>query len=116
MAKFTIADLEIERNEDPFEIEMDDGKTFVLKHPQSLPFADIIQLGSMTPLEQVKAVMGGHFADFTAYPEVDGYFFDALIEKYMAHYGLKNPGEAGASPRSLSGTARRSKQTSRSAA
>jgi len=114
MARLTISDLEIERNDDPFEIEMNDGEVFALLDPKGVAAEKLIVLEKLPPAEQVKAIVAGDRADeLLAYPDVDGYFLEALLQKYAKHFGLGNLGNASASPRSLNGTARQSRPTSR---
>lgn len=98
MARLTVADLEIERNEDPFEIEMGDGVVYAFKDPKSIQFRSLIAFEKLSPIDQVQSVMDAStFDEFSKRPEVDGYFFEALMKQYMAHFRMSQPGEAGAS-------------------
>ena len=100
MARLTVADLEIERNGDPFEIEMSDGTVFAFKDPRSIQFKNLLAFGALSPQDMVRAIMDkGDFEKFAKRPEVDGYFFEALSKRYMEHYKLATPGEARASSR-----------------
>lgn len=108
MARLTIADLEIERNEDPFEIELEDGEVFTLRDPKSIPAATLVVLEKLSPRDQLKAAIADdRGGDFLAREEVDGYFLEALMNKYAAFYGLGDLGKGRGSGRSSSGTAKR---------
>lgn len=97
MAKFTVAELEIERPTDLFQIEMSDGKTYTMPHPRALSLKNILELNSLSVLDQVRVIMGADWDAFAENPEADGFLFDALMAKYYAHYGLGSPGESSAS-------------------
>lgn len=100
MARLTIADLEIERNSDPLEIEMEDGVVFTFKDPKAINLNELVTLESLAPIDQIKAMMNaGDFEALSSRPEVDGYFFTALIGEYRKHFKLPTPGEASASRR-----------------
>jgi len=113
VTRLTVADLEVERPAEGLEIEMDDGTVYVLQDPKGMQLETLIDLENMSQVDQVKALISdGKFAEFAARPEVDGYFFEAVMKKFAAHYGLGTPGEGVASLRSVKGTARPSKRTS----
>ncbi|HEV3309956.1 MAG TPA: hypothetical protein VG815_05525 [Chloroflexota bacterium] len=95
MARLTIADLEIERNGDPLEIEMEDGTIFTFKDPKAINLNEMVSLEGLAPIDQIKAMMQpGDFDRLSTRPEVDLYFFTALLKKYLEHYRLPTPGEA----------------------
>jgi hypothetical protein len=117
VTRLTIADLEIERPAEGLEIETADGSVYSLQDPGGVRLNVLINLESMPLIEQIKALVAGDkFEEFSAQPEVDGYFFQAVIKKYAAHYGIDSLGEGVASLPSLNGTARQSRRTSRSKA
>lgn len=100
MARLTIADLEVETPDEGLEIEMADGTVFTLQDPKALSLDVVMTIESLSPMEQTKAIIAGdRWDEFTKQPEVNGYFFEALMAKYMAHFGLGTPGEGLASPR-----------------
>lgn len=112
MTRLTIADLEIERPAEGLELEMNDGTVFALADPKAMHMETAINLESLSIKEQAAALIAdGRFNDFASHPEVDGYFMEALLKKYGAHYGLGSLGEGLASPPSLNRTARRSRRT-----
>ncbi len=113
MTRLTVADLEIERPTEGLELEMEDGTVYVLQDPKGIQLEAMIQLESLPPADQVAALIADDkFEEFSKRPEVDGYFFEAVMSKYVGHYGLGTPGEGLASLRSVKGTARPSKRTS----
>ena len=117
MTRLTMADLEIERPGEPLEIVMGDGSVFTLQDPKALSLSTVLGLEEMPPLDQVRALIADDkFHEFAARPDVDGYFFEALVKRYLDHYGLGKLGEGVASLPRFKGTARRSKRTSRSGA
>lgn len=75
------------RRADPFQVEMADGTVFTFKDP-----AAIKRTGGLDPTkpEQFFSLILGDDdrAAFSKHPEVDGYFFEAILEKYKEHYGL----------------------------
>ena len=76
------------RRADPFRVEMADGTAFTFKDP-----ATIKRTGALDPAkpEQFFSLILGDDdrAAFFKHPEIDGYFVDAILEKYLEHYGLK---------------------------
>jgi len=114
MTRLKISDLEIERPAEPLEIELSDGAVFELQDPKAVSVDTMVNIESMTPIEQVKALIAhGKWDEFAKHPDADGYLFDAVMKKYNAHFGiLGDPGEGAASSPSASGTARLSKRTS----
>ena len=97
MARFTVTQLEIERPEG-MEIEMADGTVYALQNPKALPVEQLMHFEDLSPLDQSKAIVAdGKFNEFSAHPEVDGYFFEAVLAKWIAHFGLGSPGEGVAS-------------------
>lgn len=118
MARFKLA--EIERPaDDPFEVEGTDGTVYTLPHPQSLHYDELMQLqaaqanpnGANLP-RMMELLLSGQHDAFVSDPGMDGFALEAVLNGWSEHYGLASAGEAGASSRSSSGTARRSKQTS----
>jgi hypothetical protein len=95
------------------------GVSYDMVDPQSMDFRELIEiLAAGNDGDIVKAITGllGE-ADVESFWEnrIPAFKLNALLEGYMEHYGF-DLGEASASSRSSSGTARRSKPTSRSAA
>lgn len=115
MARLTISDLEIERNKDAFEIELDDGEVFAFVDPKAVQADDLISLEGKPAAEQLRAVLGARAEAFLRHPEVDGYVMEAVLGRYMGHYGLGSPPEGRGSRPSLRGTASTSKRTSQRA-
>lgn len=114
MARLTISDLEIERNGDPFEIELDDGTVFELLDPKAIPAQQLLVFESLPPAGQLKAAIANDRGDeLLQRSEVDGYFLEALMLRYAAHFGIGSRPEGRASQRTSNATARPSKQTSR---
>jgi hypothetical protein len=94
MARLSITDLEIERKDDPFEIEMSDGTVFTFKDPKAIPFAGLLLFDPKNLMLSMRVILGDDdFDNFAKNPEVDGYFLTAIFEKYMKHYDLLPPGE-----------------------
>ena len=95
MARININDLEIERNSDPFEIEVDDT-VYVFNDPKSLSLDRLMTLINATSAEdQLSAMMkDGDFQKLKANPKVDGYAFTEIIKQYRLHYKIVTPGEA----------------------
>lgn len=117
MTRLTIDDLEIERPAEGLEFEMADGTVYRLQDPKAMRLSDLTNIENLSAVEQVRALISdGKFDEFANRPEVDGYFFEAIMKKYASHYGLGSLGEGVASLHSSNGnrTARRLKQTSRS--
>lgn len=115
MARFSLAD--VERPDEPFEIEGEGDAVYTLAHPQSLPAEVLLDLDPTDYVALFRLLLGDEdFAGLMAEPEMDGFALEAMFGKYAEHFGLlADLGEGVASPRSSSGTARRSKPTSRSA-
>lgn len=99
MAKLTIADLEIERNDEPFSIEMDDGEVFDLRDPKRLPAKVLAVLERLPVSDQLRHIIGEKSGEFLDRDDVDGYFFEKLMQQYRAHFGLGTAPEANASQR-----------------
>ena len=98
MARFTVADLEVERPAEGLEIELSDGSVYTLQDPKAMQLQDALNLESLSPTDQVKALISDDkFDEFAAKPEVDIYFFEAVMKKYASHYGLGSLGEGNAS-------------------
>lgn len=98
MARLTVADLEIERNDDPFEVEMDDGAVFVFNDPKAIEWTGLMAFDPKRPAEALRLIMGAEgYAAFAARTDVDGYFLEAVFKKYMEHFKLPQQGEASAS-------------------
>lgn len=100
MARLTISDLEIERNDDPFEVEMSDGEVYRLVDPRAIHATVLVTLDSMKPDQQLRTIAGDRGDELLARPDVDGYFLEALMRRYRQHYGIGSPPESDASPRS----------------
>jgi hypothetical protein len=99
MARLKIADLEVARRTDPFEIELSDGTVLVFKDPKSIPAEALLNFDITKPAVVMRAALGAEAFDaFFHSPEVDGYVLEAVLTRYVAHYGLQSSGEAGASP------------------
>lgn len=112
MTRLTLADLEIERKEGLTIVIGDTDYEFT--DPKGIQASSLIALESLSAVQQLSAVLGDKAAEFMAEPEVDGYVLEAVLGRYMAHYGLGSPPEGKSSPRSSNGSAGRSKPTSRS--
>jgi hypothetical protein len=98
MARFTVEDLELEKAHEPFEVELGDGSIYLLQDPKEMALEDLVRLESLSPLNQVKAVIAdGKFEEFAGHPEVTGRFFSAVMAKYMKHFGLGSPPNVSAS-------------------
>lgn len=103
--KFT--DLDIERNEDTYELEMGDGTVFVFADPKSIHAATLVNFEKIQPADQFRAILGDRADEFFQRAETDGYALEAILADYMSHYGVGTPGEELASSSSSNGTARR---------
>lgn len=112
MARLTISELEIERNGDPFEVELDDGTVYVFSDPKGIQANSLISLETLPAVDQLRAVLGTRADQFLASPEVDGYVLEYVLDRYMKHYGLGSPPEGRGSRRSSKATASPSKRTS----
>lgn len=102
--RLTVADLEIERNGKPLEIELDNGEIFTFIDPKRLGLNSALTIGSLTPTEQVKLVLKSGDYDrlmelSKTDEEIDLYFFEALMKKYLEHFKVLPQGEAQASSR-----------------
>lgn len=100
MGRLTIGDLEIERNDDPFEVEMADGTVFTFRDPKAIQWTGLVAFDPTKPAQALSLVLGDEqYAAFSQRDDVDGYFLEAVFKKYMEHYRLAPPGEAAASSR-----------------
>jgi len=108
MARLKIADLEIERKDDPFEYETEDGSVYTFQDPKAIQAEDLLHFEEMAPVDQVRlTIADAKFDAFLKHPEVDMYCFSAVMDAYAKHYGLGTVGEGRASKRSSRGTAKR---------
>lgn len=115
MAKFSTADVERERPDEDFEVECKSGNTYALPHPKSVPGRDLIEMDPGQPATVFSILLDEQFDAFIDEPEIDGFALDAIMTAWIEHYGLEvNRGNAAGSRRSSTGTAKRSKRTSRS--
>lgn len=112
MARLTISDLEIERNNDAFEYEVESGTVYTFVDPKAVPAKALIHIESLSVDAQLRHVLGKDADAFLDESEIDGYVMEAVMELYMKHYGLGSPPEGKGSPRSSKGTASPSKRTS----
>lgn len=112
MTRLTLAELEIERK-DGFEIEIGDT-VFVFADPKGIQANSLIALESLSAVEQLQTVLGEKSDEFLNHPAVDGYVLDAVLTRYMSHYGLATPPEGRGSRTSSRGLASTSKRTSQS--
>jgi hypothetical protein len=95
MARLKITDLEIERRDDPFEVEMADGTVFTFKDPKAIQFSGLLLFDPRFPARSLRAILGDdEFDAFAARDDVDGYFLEAVFARYAAHYGILPAGEA----------------------
>lgn len=117
----TLASYEQEQGEDldPFEVEIADGDVVTLRHPQDVPFQDVVNFSTDNPGAVLEVLMGkGAFDRLTGASHPDGRrrvtlrVLGDVLADYMEHYGLPTSPEAVASLRSSTGSARRSKRTS----
>jgi hypothetical protein len=112
MTRLTLSDLEIERG-DTLEMEMVDGTVYELQDPKALPVELMVTIEDLAPLDQVKAIIAkGQWDAFVKHPEVDGYYFAAVMDHYAKHFGIDSLGNVGGSSPSLRDTAKPSKRTS----
>ena len=114
MTRLTIADLEIERPAEPFEIEID-SIVFKFVGPKEMLLSDVVAMEALPPVEQIRALIADDKFDEFSH-RIKANQFEVVMKKYASHYGLGSLGEGSASSRSLNGTARRSKRISRSGA
>lgn len=112
MARLTIDDLDIERDGEPFEVEMGDGEVFRMLDPKAVSGKELVRLEGLSSEGQLKATLGERADALLDYDEVDGYFMQALMAKWRKHYGIPTPPEARGSRTSSKGTASTSKRTS----
>ena len=96
--RLTIEDLEIERNGEPLEIEVD-GEVFTLADPKSVGINAVLTIQSLAPADQVGLICKpGDFARLVELsktnPELDLYFFEALMKRYLQYYKMLPSGEA----------------------
>lgn len=113
MAKLTVSDLEIERNDEAFEIDLEDGsKPFTFSDPKGIQADLLIKLEALPVANQLRAVLGPRADEFLEHPAVDGYVMEAVLARYNKHYGLGTPPEEQGSARLLKDTPSRSKRTS----
>lgn len=117
----TLEQYEAERGDDgdPFELELSDGEWVTLRHPEDMPFDDLLRFDSARPAEVLRVLMGEDaFTRLVSAVRPDGSkrvtlgVLGGILTDYMQHYGMGTPGEAVASPPSSIGSARRSKRTS----
>lgn len=117
MATFKTSQVERERPEDPFVVECDSGEEYVILHPKEVPGRDLVRIDTANPTATLLVVLGDRAQDFLDEPEIDGYALEQIFQEWLNHYGLPGgQGEGRASRRSSTGSAKRSRRTSRSAA
>lgn len=88
MARMTLNQIDREKRPEPFEFEFPDGAVFAFRDPKGMHYRDIVALDTANPDESMKAILGDQYEAFVARDEVDGYLIEAIMEGYMAHYGL----------------------------
>lgn len=99
MAKFTLADFEIERTTETFEYEAVDGTVFTFRDPKGIPVTKLLNFELLAPVEVLRLTIADDKLDeLLALPEADAYFLEALLKQYMKHFGVGTPGEGGGSP------------------
>lgn len=114
--KLDIAQLEAEAQADaddrePFEIETRDGVTIQLPHSDELTLEQVEQFDETKPLEALRILVGDDaYQEFRTVPLP---VLNRIIGEWLPWSGLGTVGEGDASPRSLTGSARPSKRTSR---
>ena len=112
MTRLTLSDLEIERG-DTLELEMVDGTIYQLQDPRGVPVELMVSIEDMEPIDQVKTfIADDKWDEFVKHPEVDGYYFEAIMERYAKHFGLGDMGNVSGLSPSARGTAKPSKRTS----
>lgn len=109
MARYKAADLDIERNGEPFEYEMEDGTVFTFTDPKGIDPAKVVRFEEIPPMEQAElTIQDGRFKEFVEHPEVvDMYYYEAVMAAYTKHFGLGTAGEGRASKRSSKSSAKR---------
>lgn len=102
--RLTIADLEIDRNGESLEIELSNGEVFTFIDPKRTGLSAALTIGSLPATEQIKLVLKPGDYDrlmelSKTDAEVDLYFFEAMMQKYIEHFKVPSPGEPPASSR-----------------
>lgn len=124
MTRLTIQEIEAERAavDDPFELDLGDGIIIPLPHPKDIP-AEVLceDLDPSNGAALLRQILGDdEFAQIVDLKDTDGKprvtmeMMGILFARWSAHYGMGLPtGENRASRRSSTGSARRSRSTSR---
>lgn len=82
----------------PFEVELSDGTVFRLRDPKALQLREQLRLGEADSTEEVlQMLLGDDWDAFASRPEVDGYFFEALMAEYDEHFDIDRPGSPASS-------------------
>lgn len=112
--RLTLDELEKERGDvEPFEIDLGD-QVVTLPHPKDMPFESLVNFDGTQPAAVLRTLMGdATFDTFAGNPRVTLGILEQVLTAYYKHFGLGGPGEGAASPRSVSGSARPSRSTSR---
>ena len=110
--------LEREGDPGPFSVTLG-GHIYEMIDPQSLDYRDLVDLMVAAGNGDIVVALGGMLPederDEFWENRIPAFKLNAMIEGYLAHYGIDlNAGEPRASSGTSRGTARRSKQTSRS--
>lgn len=106
---------EAERGEDgePFELTLATGEVVAFRHPQDMPFEDLVHFDAAKPAEVLRVVMGDEaFQALASDKRVTLRVLGGILGDYMEHFGMARPGEAAASPLSSRGSAGPSRPTS----
>jgi hypothetical protein len=116
--RLSLDQLEAEQGEvEPFELDLGDDGVVSLPHPRDLPFEVLLTFDGSQPASILQTLMGDDAFDaFTTNPRVTLGILEKILDAYYKHYGLGSPGESGASPRSVNGSARQSRRTSQRSA
>lgn len=94
---------------EPFTFRHGD-KTFTLADPADIDYRDIVEMGSAGAMGEaliVKRLLGDQYDVLVEAGPLPQWKIEPLLTKWREHYSVPDPGEAGASPASSNGTARR---------
>ena len=77
------------RTDNPFRIKTADGTVFTFKHPLTVKLTDLKAVDHTKPLQALSLILGTEqCAALSKHPDVDGYFVEAALERYMEHYAF----------------------------
>lgn len=113
--KLTLADLDAESPDDlePFELELDDKTTVLIPHPMDVRAEVLLDYDPASPESMLRAVLSDEdWETVITWPGMTLRRIGVVFDAYSKHFGL-SLGKAPGSPRSSTGTAKRSRPTSR---